>query len=75
METPKQATGQQSKNVKHPPAGLVLAGGYDERLPENVEHAAELEVALLGQSGAFHETAELFGGLVVIQEALGKDRR
>jgi len=24
-------------------AKLVLAGGYDERLPENVEHAAELE--------------------------------
>lgn len=24
-------------------AVLVLAGGYDERLPENVEHAAELE--------------------------------
>lgn len=24
-------------------ARLVLAGGYDERLPENVEHAAELE--------------------------------
>lgn len=24
--------------------GLALAGGYDERLPENVEHAAELQV-------------------------------
>ena len=23
--------------------GLVLAGGYDDRLPENVEHASELE--------------------------------
>eukprot|EP00418_Pyrodinium_bahamense_P007379 CAMPEP_0179024126 /NCGR_PEP_ID=MMETSP0796-20121207/7293_1 /TAXON_ID=73915 /ORGANISM="Pyrodinium bahamense, Strain pbaha01" /LENGTH=424 /DNA_ID=CAMNT_0020720075 /DNA_START=15 /DNA_END=1286 /DNA_ORIENTATION=+ len=31
-------------------ARLVLAGGYDERLPENVEHAAELE-ALANELG------------------------
>ena len=30
---------------------LVLAGGYDERLPENVEHAAELEENFPGLGG------------------------
>eukprot|EP00405_Crypthecodinium_cohnii_P046566 CAMPEP_0206575526 /NCGR_PEP_ID=MMETSP0325_2-20121206/30131_1 /ASSEMBLY_ACC=CAM_ASM_000347 /TAXON_ID=2866 /ORGANISM="Crypthecodinium cohnii, Strain Seligo" /LENGTH=462 /DNA_ID=CAMNT_0054080413 /DNA_START=26 /DNA_END=1414 /DNA_ORIENTATION=- len=37
---------------------LVIAGGYDERLPENVEHAAELE-ALATKLGVENQVLQL----------------